>query len=501
MKKFKNYQHFILFASLLIVLISSCRKEEEIATDESYKITLSSDTILFDTVFTTVGSTTKYLKLYNQNDRKINISSIRLAGGENSQFRVNVDGESGTSFSNIELDKDDSLYVFIKVTVDPTLSNAPLVVTDSVVFETNGNIQDVDLVAWGQDAHFFVGNKRIEGLSYPYTLLAEEGETINWQDDKPYVIYGWGVVDSAAQLIIGPGVDIHFHQNSGLWVYRGGNIIVNGEKDSLVTFQGDRLEYEYQDLPGQWDRIWINEGSINNEFNYAIIKNGYIGLQSEILISDENLQNALILNNTIIQSMSRWGLFSIAYNIVSTNSVFADCAENTLFISVGGNYDFRHCTFSNYWTGSIRQDPSFTLSNNLIVQDGQGNFITYLGNLNAYFGNCIIWGILDEEIVFSNDESTEFNYVFDHCLLKTLENISDEGLYPGCFKNNDPLFVDYTINDYRLDTLSAASDRGSIDVINNSIFELSNDLDGNSRISDEAPDLGAYEFIPIGKKI
>ncbi len=136
-----------------------------------------------------------------------------------------------------------------------------MIISDSIVFETNGNIQDVDLAAWGQDAHFFVGNKKIEGLSYPYIIVANEGETVTWEDDKPYVIYGWAVVDSTGILNIGPGCNIHFHQNSGLWVYRGGSIHVNGELDSVVTFQGDRLEMEYRDLPGQWDRIWINESS------------------------------------------------------------------------------------------------------------------------------------------------------------------------------------------------------------------------------------------------
>lgn len=484
----------LLFTSM--ILFMGCQKDDDFGTEPSYKLNFSNDTILFDTVFTTVGTTTKVLKVYNQNDKRVNISSIRLIGGQNSQYQINVDGVSGYSFKDIEIDRNDSLYVFIKVTVDPTSINSPLVVSDSIVFETNGNIQDVDVVAWGQDAHFFVGRNRIEGLSYPYVLLAKEGESIIWEDDKPYVIYGWGVIDSAAQLIIGPGVNVHFHQNSGLWVYRGGNIKVNGEKDSLVTFQGDRLEYEFQDLAGQWDRIWINEGSVNNEFNYAVIKNGFIGLQAETLQSDENLSNILILNNTQILNMSRWGLFTIAYNIFSTNSVFANCAENTLFLTVGGNYDFRQCTFANYWSQSIRQEPSFTVSNNLIVLNSAGDPITLVGNLNAYFGNCIVYGRLEEEMLFSNDAAAEFNLQFDHCLLKTLESFSNEEIYIDCFKSDDLEFVDYYSNNYRLDTLSPATDVGSMEVIDSSQIDISLDLDENSRIIDIGPDLGAYEFVP-----
>ncbi len=274
---------FFIIALLLlsIALITSCKKDEIIGTDNSYRLEFSEDTIVFDTVFTTIGSTTRVLKVYNRNKERIKISSINLAEGTQSQYQINVDGMSGTQFENIEIGDGDSIFIFVKVTVDPTSQNSPLIISDSLVFETNGNIQDVDLAAWGQDAHFFVGNKRIEGLSYPYIIVANEGETVNWEDDKPYVIYGWAVVDSTAILNIGPGCNIHFHQNSGLWVYRGGSIRVNGILDSVVTFQGDRLEMEYRNLPGQWDRIWINESSVNSEFNYAVIKNGFIGLQAE----------------------------------------------------------------------------------------------------------------------------------------------------------------------------------------------------------------------------
>lgn len=270
---------------------------------------------------------------------------------------------------------------------------------------------------------------------------------------------------------------------------------MNGEKDSLVTFQGDKLGYEFRDTPGQWDRIWINEGSVNNEFNYAVIKNGYIGIQAETLADPGN--NALILNNTRIENMTLWGLFTVAYTVFSTNSVFANCAERTLFISVGGYYDFRHCTFANYWDYTVRQEPSFVLSNNLIVFDANGNQTTLIGNLDsAYFGNCLIYGNNSEEILYSENDQVIFNYQFDNCILKTEKEISDPQYYLNCQKNEDPLFVDYSVNNYRIDTLSPAIDIGSLDVIESSQINIDFDLDGNNRKSDDGPDLGAYEFIP-----
>ncbi|NOX45734.1 MAG: hypothetical protein GXO89_02010 [Chlorobi bacterium] len=486
----KSISLSLFYFLLILFVVSSCTIDDEISTDPSYKLGFSTDTIMFDTVFTTVGSTTRFLKVYNRNDNKINITKIGLAGGNNSQFELNINGEPQSSVSNIELLKGDSLFIFIKVTVDPTNQNTPMVLTDSIVFSTNGNIQDVDLVAWGQDAYYYVGNKHIDSLNYPYSIVAGENENIFWEDDKPHVVYGWAVVDSAGILNIGPGTDIHFHQNSGLWVYRGGNIQVNGEKDSLVVFQGDRLEQEYQDLPGQWDRIWINEGSVDNVFNYAVIKNGFIGIQAETL--DSYLGNKLIIKNTVVKNMTAFGLFSFAYGVTSVNSVYANCAAHA-FLGVGGVFDFRHCTFANYWSGSIRQVQSFVLANT--YEFGSG-FIIQSNLADAFFGNCIVYGNLDDEFYFSKTDDLDFIFKFQNCNLKTEMDISNTDLFVDCQKNTDPLFVDYTIDNYRIDTLSPVIDAGNMEVVNQSQIDIANDLDGNSRISDNGPDLGAYEFVP-----
>ncbi len=491
----------LLFSTFLFILffLNSCVKDEVISTDPAYKLSFASDTVIFDTVFTTVGSTTRYLKVFNRNNNKIKISKIYLAGGSNSPYQINVDGSSGPDFNDIELNANDSLFIFVKVTIDPNLETNPLIVTDSILFLTNNNLQDIDLVAWGQDAHFIVGDSTLSGLSYKYKIVAHEGETVDWIDDKPYVIYGWAVVDSTGRLNIGPGVNVHFHQNSGLWIYRGGSLHVSGEIDSLVTFQGDRLEQQYKDLPGLWDRIWINEGSVDNEINYAVIKNGFIGIQAETL--DEDMGNKLILQNTVIENMSRWGLFTKAYRVIAANCLFANCAEYTLFLSVGGDYDFRQCTFADYWTSTVRNDPSFVISNNLTVYDADGNPVNYIGDLhNAYFGNCIIYGFNDEEILLSQDEQATFNYKFDHSLLKTQMDISDLEYYSSCIRNHDPLFNDYTENNYQLDTLSPAIDAGSLEVINTSGLDITTDLNGNSRTTDDGPDMGVYEFVSGIKK-
>lgn len=89
------------------MLLFSCRKDE-VLTDKSAKLEFSTDTVLYDTVFTSLGSTTKLLMIYNRNSRPLNISSIRLAGGVSSTFRLNLDGIPGKAFSNVEIPGDDS---------------------------------------------------------------------------------------------------------------------------------------------------------------------------------------------------------------------------------------------------------------------------------------------------------------------------------------------------------------------------------------------------------
>ena len=194
--------------------------------------------------------------------------------------------------------------------------------------------------------------------------------------------------------------------------------------------------------------------------------------------------------------MSLWGLFTIAYRVTATNSIFAHCAENTVFLSVGGVYDFRHCTFANYWNKSVRLDPSFTISNHLIVQDASGNPVTLLGNMNAYFGNCLIYGNLDEEFIAAKLDGAEMNYLFDHCIIKSQTDVTNPENFQNSLKNKDPKFSDVNLNDYRPDTLSPAIDIGSLEVITSSVTDITYDLDGNSRTSDAGPDLGAYEFVP-----
>lgn len=470
---------FMVLLSGILLVFTSCEKDNIL--EEPVNLKFSQDTVLFDTVFTSIGSTTHQFKIYNPKNKDVKISNIHLGKGNNSQFRINVNGLSGTDFSDITLNAKDSLFVFAEVTVDPNNADQPMVITDSIVFNTNGNRQDIKLVAWGQDANFIIADQHIEGLP-PFKIVAKEGQNIVWDSPKPYVIYGHAVVDSTAELTIPAGTDVHFHANSGLWVYKGGSLKVEGTENEPVHFQGDRLEDYYEDIPGQWDRIWINEGSVNNKISHAIIENGFIGIQAETL--DAPMGNELELDNVIIRNMTGIGLLGRNYNITGYNMEVSNTGNYSVALTNGGNYDLEHLTIANYWSSSIRQTPSVYLNNFYELSDG-----TILSNdLNATIGNSIIYGNQSNEFLTEDiDDGSLLDYTINHCLVKTEENTSGNQ-WNNCIINQDPEFEDSGNADFTLKSTSPAIDKGD------PAITIPFDLKGDSR--DAQPDIGAYEYIP-----
>jgi hypothetical protein len=133
------------------MFLNSCRKDV-FNTDPSFTLSFSRDTVMFDTVFTTQGSAVRRFRVFNTSNKRIKINSVSIAGGEASNFRLNVNGVPGKSFADVVIEPRDSIYIFAAVTIDPTDENNPFVVTDSIWFQINGNQQKVLLMAYGQNA-------------------------------------------------------------------------------------------------------------------------------------------------------------------------------------------------------------------------------------------------------------------------------------------------------------------------------------------------------------
>ena len=486
MTKIFNKVPYLFLITIIVLLIAySCKKEETISDSSSIKLGFSSDSIVFDTVFTSIGSATRQIRVYNTSDSKVKISNITLGMGGQSSFRINVDGESGSNFNDIELSGGDSLYIFARVTIDPQNQNNPYVVEDDIHFLTNGNDQSVKLVAWGQDANYIVADTYIEGLP-PFSIVADSLETITWTNDKPYVVYGYAVIDSYGKLIIEEGTNIYFHEGAGLWAYVDGTLNVNGTIDNPVVFQGDRLEEFYDDVPGQWDRIWLMEGraGFDHIIQNAIIRNGFIGLQAESFT--RFTENSLQLHNVTIENMNGIGLFSRIYNVVASNLVVSNCGAYNLALTGGGYYRFAQSTIAAYWPYSVRNTPAVFINNFLI--DSLDNPIPFPINFN--FDNSILYGLNTEEFETELDGGADSLYYFKSSIIKTNIDVSDPIFFENVIVNEDPLFVDVETNDYRIDTLSPAIGKADLSIAS----AFPRDILDNSRLP--VPDIGAYQFVP-----
>jgi hypothetical protein len=478
--KMKFFKFLVFFLSILAFFsINSCKKDQKILKDKTAKLQFSKDTVLFDTVFTSIGSATKRLKVYNPYKEKLIISNIRLKGTAGAAYRLNIDGLSSSMATEVELAGRDSLFIFVEVTINPSSTLTPFIVEDAIEFETNGNLQQVKLVAWGQNAHYIYPDRKIEGLP-DFSII---GCDTTWTDNTPHIIYGYAVVDSSCKLTIKEGTKIYFHSGAGLWIYKGGSLKVEGTKDKPVVFQGDRLDNAFADEPGQWDRIWINEGSVDNEINYAIIKNAFIGLQLETL--QGNMGNQLKLSNSIIKNMTGIGIFSRFYKVNAQNVVISNCAQYTLAATLGGEHNYTHCTFANYYSKSDkpRQTPSVLLNNYNNVQSIP---------LSVNFENSILFGDLANELKFDSNTGAAFNLKFENCLVKADNtiNTSDASVFINCLVNEDPKFKDARKNDYTLLENSPLIDKASVSIAN----KVPLDINEKNRLP--LPDIGAIEYIP-----
>ena len=482
----KKSSFTILIATILMIVGVSCKKDNS-PFSENNKLNFSQDSVLFDTVFTQVGSFTKYFRVINPNNSTLTLSKIYLARGNSSFYRLNVDGAPGKSFDNIEIAAGDSIYVFVEVTINPNNQSNPFVYQDSIIFDSPAGQQDVDLYSVARNCYLHLPTKTIylgNGGTFSYGSLPC-GEV--WNNDKPHLVFGYALIDSTCTLTINAGTEVYFHQNGGIVADRGACLKVLGTKDQRVTFQGDRLDYEYRDISGQWERIWLLDGSNNNEINYAVIKNAFIGVQTEPFAFYENggsvlQQRKVKITNTIIQNCSYAGIFSRYYNVEMGNSIISNCGSYLAALIYGGSYSFRHCTFANYWSEETRNTPSIYINNKNDVQ----NFPID----SAYFVNCILDGNNSEELSLDTASvSGQINQMkFINNMLKTQIGTSNLNRFINNKINQSPSFRDPGNKDFRLNSNSPA--------INYGVQLPTYQTDLNGVLRDQTPDLGAYEYAP-----
>lgn len=453
-----------LLTALLIMLVWLSCKKESFTTSKDAILVTSADTLHFDTVFTSTGSTVQQIKIFNNNPDGIHIGAIQLAGGNSSPFRINVNGRPGPSVAGVDIAGGDSAYVFVTVSINPSNTNLPFLVSDSIELDYNGNRQWVQLQAYGRNAHFL-----------HYRLIRTDEV---WTADLPYVITGSLVVDSNATLKIEKGCRVYIHADAPFVVT--GSLQVTGAKEdsARVLFTGDRLDEPYSSYPAGFPGLTFAASSHDNSMQFAIIRNAYQG----IVVNGSSNGTKLTLHETVIDNAYDAGLLCTNAGVTATNMLISNCGSN--MVLRGGNYSFTHCTLAAYSNSFVtHKNPALQISN-------ADNGATY--NMTAQFVNCIIWGesgyIVPNEAVVDQQGNNPFAVTFTNVLLKSQDQPAHCSL-SSVLLNQDPLFDSVNTQrqwySFRLKQGSPAIDKG----INTG---TSIDLDGNPRPVG-LPDLGAYE--------
>jgi hypothetical protein len=463
MLKKQLYLFFILSFSL-VILSTSCKKKNFLSKKN---LSFSIDTLVFDTVFTSIGSTTKQFKIYNKENRTVNISDIELMGGDTSPFRMNVDGIMSTKIQDIELEGKDSLFVFVEVTLAVNGQNLPLIIEDSIRFRTNGVDQYVQLAVWGQDAYFHYKDLN-EGI---------------WPTDKPHVIYGFAAIgypkiDSLKTLEIQAGTQIHLHKNALLYVYKS-TLNIQGTIGNEVVFQGDRLEQDYQNVSGQYYGIYF-EKARPSTINYAIIKNGTSGIH--LFSRDQAFTDyTLSVTNTIIKNQARYGIFIYSgAKVKAENCIIAKNGTHALLVLEGGDFNFNHCNLLGYGPSTA---AAVGISN---FYNDYSSGTTNVGSINeGVLQNCIISGTLPTEMAIDTIQmqGVTINFDFNHCLIQS-EEIQTDGFYQNILWNGNPNFTNTIELDFSFPNSAIQNEQG----INSTVVS---DIFGNSR--NNPPDVGAIE--------
>lgn len=471
--RFYIYSLYIFSITLLAIGASGCKKPLSFS---SGNLSFSADTVVFDTVFTTVGSTTKKLKIYNNDTKTLNIEAIELVGGANSPFRINVDGLSGTSFSNLEIEGKDSLFIFVEVTLDPNNLTNPLVIEDEIRFRTNGTDQYVKLIAWGQDAYFHYSDFSIPngaGLDY---------NSGTWPNDKPHVILNFAFIDSAETLTIPPGTDIYLHKNASLFNYKG-TLNINGSFAEPVTFQGDRLESYYDDVSGQYYGVYFREARPST-IDYAIIKNGTTGIHVESTDPGSSGYTVTVTNTRIENNASTGILLFQGARMKAENCIISHSGIHGLTVRGGADFDFNHCNILGYGNGqgvAAAAGISNWYYNPVLKQ-------TEVGDLDGRITNSVIYGNLDYELAIDTIElaGTTIDLDFQRNLIRS-EEIFTNGFSNGNIWNESPFFYDASTRDFHIWSGSAMNGAADPSIPN----MLNVDIDGIFRGS--SPDIGAHE--------
>ena len=473
-----KYRSACLLVWVVLSAVFSCDPPEEVLTTRpDVPLQFSADSVVFDTVFAQTGSVTRRLLVYNHNRQAVEVAEIKLGGLQDSPYRLLIDGRETPLAQGVRIRGQDSLYILVKVYIQPNQVNSPFLVNDSITFRLHGHgqAQQVQLVAYGQNAYFH----RQEELACNSV----------WAADKPHVLFGDVRVAPGCLLTIEQGARIYAHAKAALLV--AGSLQVAGTAANRVVFDGDRLESFYDDIPGQWSGIRLLAGSTNNRLRYADIRNAEVALLADNADQDP-ADFDLILEHCILRNMYAAGIRSHSADVQAINTLITNCGTHAVLGLGGGTYDFRYCTLANFTPAFNRNTPSFAFSDRRPL-DGERH-LDY--RIKVSMVNSIVWGgrrggRLPEEMLFLTEGGTTLDTTLSYNILQT-------ELYRGTLNKTNKFNADPGFNnspgqpqpvypfDYSLTDSSPANGAAT------PLADIFLDLTDKPRHPVQ-PDIGAYE--------
>lgn len=420
----------IAYMVIVIFALTACRKDEQIIADSNTTLEFSEQNISFDTVFTSISSVTKTVRVINRHRKAINISEIRLASGDSSSFSININGESTNKKNNVVVSAGDSISIFIKVNIDPNSDTQPFTVKDSILLNTNGSVQSIKLVAYGQNATF-IHNPSIE-------------VNTTWTEGLPYIISGVANVKDGTTLTIAPGTRVFFHKDARLNVE--GSLIVNGLADNPIIFSGDRLEKIYSNEPGQWNGIFIRKTG-SGIIKHARIMNASVGITSDSLSTNNNPK--LLISNCIIKNMQVAAYIGYHSELIAFNNLFYNCGNYLIYAAGGGNFSIKHNTFVGFNSNFGRKTAALTFSDYISAAS--------YNKLNLNLTNNIIWGSLENELDIQNKSTAVLSsWIYNNLIKSSASNYSNN----GNLLNDDPRFISQGLENFQLQDNSPVLRKG-----------------------------------------
>ena len=393
--RFINKMKRILFFLFVVALVVACADDDSFSASSGLRLDFPSDTVKLDTVFSRISSSTYSFWVHNRNDEGVRLKSVYLKKGNQTGFRVNVDGiyldnTNGSQTNDVEIRKQDSILVFVEITPLDTYQNDPESITDFLVFSLESGIeQRVCLQAWAWDA------VRL------YSPVIEKDSVI--ESDKPLLVYGDFVVNEGVKLTI-RNTTLYFHDGAGLDV-RGTLFTDN------CTMRGDRLDRMFTYLPydrlsGQWRGVRFYDTSDGNILNNTQIRNSCQGLVCDSAAID-SVNYRLQLKHCVVHNSQGDGM-----NVTNAHVRLEYCQLSN---AMG------HCLAVN---GGIVEIENCTLAQFYPFVGGRGAAL-YFTNQFAPLYNVICSGSIltgyDDDVVmgYMTPDEQPFNYLFDNCLLRT----------------------------------------------------------------------------------